>query len=261
MTARGTPYDLAFSADFERENFTAIRAEAEQRELTSWQPDEFLLLHAVAEPLRRSIVLRPGETRPGPGPNPETAVEQFAPLLFQGYHYWRFEKPLFVLTEPLFRFLVGDLHIGSWEQVPPAPAGYLQLPRNLLWARIAENAAPEAVDGFFWTMVGRGDARVPPFDRIDLLLVLGLVQGRPGFSVIPLSLELTEPQGHWGDEQARAAGRDFANNLPGGELQRLHALETTGEAWKLASRVFWYVAQHPDSFSQDTRELHLVNRG
>jgi hypothetical protein len=163
--------------------------------------------------------------------------------------------------EPLFRHIVTDFPpIGQWELVPLSAAGYLQLPRNLLWARIAEDAQPEAVDGIFWTMVGNGDALVPPFARADLLVVLGVIPGRPGYSVIPLRAELTDPQGHWGDEQARTNSPDFANNLPGGELQQLHAIETAGEVWKLISRVFWYGAQHPDALDPATRQLHLVSR-
>jgi hypothetical protein len=247
---RTFPYDLVFDSSFEEEHFTDISAEAEQRGITTWEPEQFLLLRAVADPLRSALA---GEEASG--------VEQFAPLLFQGYHYWRYEKHQYVVTEPLFRFLVGDLHIGEWEQVPLAPAGYVQFPRNLLWARIDETAAPEAVDGFFWTMVGTSDPLVPPVARADLLVVLGVLPGRPGFSVIPLSVSLSEPQGHWGDEQARDNGQDFANNLPGGELQQLHALETTGEVWKLISRVFWYGAQNPTAVAPDTREMRLVNRG
>jgi hypothetical protein len=245
---RTDPYALVFDAEFERRHFAAIESEAEQRSLVTWQPEQFMLLHAAAEPLRATLSTQ------------GSAVEQFGPLLFQAYHYWRFQKTHITLSEPLFRHVVNDFpRIGQWEFVPPAPAGYLQLPRNLLWARIADDAQPEAVDGVFWTIVGTGDARVPPFARADLLVALGLIPGRPGFSVIPLSAELTEPQGHWGDEQARADTRDFANNLPGGELQKLHALETAGEVWKLVSRVFWYSAQHPGAADPETRQLRLVN--
>jgi hypothetical protein len=246
---RSDPYSLVFDAEFENLHFQAIASEAEQRGLNTWQPEQFMLLHAVAEPLRATVATEGA-----------SAVEQFGPLLFQAYHYWRFQKSLVTVSEPLFRHVATDFPpIGQWEVVPLYAAGYLQLPRNLLWARIAEDAQPEAVDGIFWTMVGTGEPLVPPFTRADLLVVLGLIPGRPGYSVIPLSAELEEPQGHWGDEQARTNSPDFANNLPGGELQQLHALETAGEVWKLVSRLFWYGAQHPDALDPETRQFQLVS--
>jgi hypothetical protein len=238
---RSDPYSLVFDAEFEKRHFEAIASEAAQRDVNTSQFEQFMLLHAVAEPLRATVANEGA-----------SAVEQFGPLLFQGYHYWRFGKSLVALSEPLFRHVLTDFPpIGQWEIVPLSGAGYLQFPRNILWARIAEDAQPEAVDGIFWTMVGD--------ERIDLLLVLGLLPGRPGYSVIPLSAELVEPSGHWGDETARTDSPDFANNLPGGELQRLHAIETAGEVWKLISRVFWYGAQHPDAVDADTRQLQLVS--
>ena len=247
---RSDPYSLVFDAEFERKHFEAIQAEAEQRELSTWQPQQFMLLHAVAEPLRATVATESA-----------SAVEQFGPLLFQAYHYWRFQKQFFSVAEPLFRHFVTDFPtIGQWDLVPLGASGYLQLPRNLLWARIAEDAQPEAVDGIFWTMVGSNDALVPPFARADLLVVLGVLPGRPGYSVIPLSAELTDPPGHWGDEQARTDAPDFANNLPGGELQQLQSIETAGEVWKLISRVFWYGAQHPDALDPATRQLQLVSQ-
>jgi len=246
---RSDPYSLVFDAEFEKRHFEAIASEAEQRGLNTWLPEQFMLLHAVAEPLRATVANEGA-----------SAVEQFGPLLFQGYHYWRFKKPLVAVSEPLFRHLLTDFPpIGQWEIVPLSGAGYLQFPRNILWARIAEDAQPESVDGIFWTMVGTEDPLVPPYTRADLLVVLGLLPGRPGYSVIPLSAELAEPAGHWGDEAARTDSPDFANNLPGGELQRLHAIETAGEVWKLISRAFWYGAQHPDALDADTRQLQLVS--
>jgi hypothetical protein len=94
---------------------------------------------------------------------------------------------------------------------------------------------------------------VPPFPRLDLLVVLGMIARRPGFSIAELSIELPdEPQGHWGDAQARDSGKDFANILPGGELKNYHGIETSGEVLKLVSRCFWYMAQHPGALEAVT---------
>jgi hypothetical protein len=230
------PYLLAFADErFELTEFPAIREESEQTGVPATVPEHFLELRTVA-PLLREVLA-------------EGSVEQFGPLLFHAYHFWRYGKHVFGLTAPLSRELLGPFGtIGVWENVPPAPAGYLQLPRNLLWARIDENAPAEAIDGLFWVMVGENDPAVPPFPRLDVLLVLGLVSGRPGFSIAALDIELDgDPQGHWGDAQMRENEEDFANILPGGELQRLHGIQTEGEVFKLLSRCFWYIAQHPEA--------------
>jgi hypothetical protein len=243
---RVQPYLLAFADErFEQVEFPAIRQESENTGVATTAPEDFLELRSVAPLLRE--VLAEG-----------SAVEQFGPLLFQAYHFWRYDKQVFALTEPLTRSLLGSIpSIGHWEIVPPAPAGYVQLPRNLLWARIEEGSPAEAIDGWFWTMVGANDPAVPPFPRLDVVLVLGLMSGRPGFSIASLELQLDDdPQGHWGDAQMRERGDDFANILPGGELQRLHGMEAEGEVFKLLSRCFWYISQHPESIeSVDTAAL------
>jgi hypothetical protein len=89
----------------------------------------------------------------------------------------------------------------------------------------------EPVDGFFWTS---GD---PAVNAVDVLLALGVREGRPGVTVIELTSGPLPPEGHWGDIRARAAGADFDSVLPGGE--RLHGLSTAGEVLKLVSRLFW----------------------
>jgi hypothetical protein len=235
---RAHPYELAFADPaFEETHFPAMRAEIERVGVDGADPAQFLELRAVAGVLRTVL-----------DDALETAVARFGPLLFQGYHYWLFNQRTIELDVPALRNILGDHpEIGVWELIPPTGAGYLQLPRNLLWARIGPDATPEAVDGLFWTMIGSGDPLVPPFPRIDLLLVLGLVPNRPGFSVVEVSTPLgDDPQGHWGDAKARDDRQlDFANVLPGGELQQLHSLETTGEVLKLVSRAFWQLSRTP----------------
>jgi hypothetical protein len=243
---RQQPYSLAFADPrFEGEAFPLIEEEAERIPIRTSDPEQFLQMRGVAPVLRDVLITEQ-----------QTAVEQFGPLLFQAYHFWRFGKQVFAPTEPVLRSLLGELPaIGTWELVPPAPAGYLQLPANLLWARVADAAPAEAIDGVFWTMVGENDAAVPPFPRLDLLVVLGLIARRPGFSIAELSIELPgEPQGHWGDAQARESGTDFTNILPGGELKNYLGLETSGEVLKLISRCFWYVAQNPTALELVTEQ-------
>jgi hypothetical protein len=243
---RVLPYDLAFSdPSYEERHFPAMRAEVRQRNIDATAMQQFLQLHNVGVILRTVLV-----------DSEQTAVSQFGPLLFQAYHFWQHGWPVYELDESLFRALVGEPGaVGAWSWQAPAPAGYLQMPRHLLWARIDERATPEAVDGLFWTMAGPHPESWR-YERIEVLLVLGLVSGRPGFSIAQVSgAPDAEPGGHWGDAQMRTEGTDFGNMLPGGELQRLHALQTAGEVLKLVSRAFWYHAQHASALQRHSRAV------
>jgi hypothetical protein len=228
--ARPLPYDLAFAnADFEHAHFPAIQAEAARLGGDPSTPEQFLQLPGVAAILRSTLVEENA-----------TDVEQFGPLLFQAFHFWRFGKCVFELDEAVLRYLLAQsLELEPWELRAPAVSGYLRLPRHIMWARIHEDAAAEAVDGLFWTQIGR---------RLETLLILGLLPGRPGFSVAHVMGDTGQvPDQHWGNVQVRETQPDFANVLPGGELQHLHAIETMGEVLKLVARIFWYIAQHPEA--------------
>jgi hypothetical protein len=119
----------------------------------------------------------------------------------------------------------------------PAPAGYLQLPHQLLWTRIAEGAPAEAADGFFWSMPAAEEGARS--ERLDLLLVLGMRRGRPGASLVDVTVESAGELAQWADPEARPGGPDFGNILPGGELRDYLGLVTQAEVLKLASLCFW----------------------
>ncbi len=240
---RPTPYELAFGEGaFESEHFPAIRAEARERAVDAADPDRFLLLAAVGALLRE---LPPEGAGAG-------QLRELGLLLFQGYHFWLYGRRVFVVEPELARRLLArPPTVGEWELTPPHPAGYLRLPRNLVWARVAEGAPAEPVDGLFWTMVGRQDPATPPYDRLDTLLALGLRSDRPGLSVVPVAARLPGGPGHGADLRAREsppdapAPADFANVLPGGELGGLHSLVNEAEVLKLVSLLFWHAASHP----------------
>jgi hypothetical protein len=229
---RTLPYDLAFTAEFERVHFPAMQAEAARLGVDTGDPERLLQMPTAGIVLRTALVQ-----------NEVPEVEQFGPLLFHAYQYWRSGKIVYDLDEEAMRHLLGeDLMLGRWSLVAPSPAGYLRVPRNILWAKIQEDATPEAVDGLFWSLAGH---------RLDALLVLGMVPGRPGFSVAQVTGDVRdEPDGHWGNLRAREVQPDFANVLPGGELQGLHAIETVGEVLKLVARVFWYITLQPQAVQE-----------
>lgn len=237
--ARLTPYEVVFGASvFEEEKFPGIREEAGERGVDPAESERFLMLGSVGRLLGRML----------PEDAPGQTIEQYGRLLFQAFNFWRFDRQLFVLeSAPARRLTERPPRIGEWEIVPPHPAGYLQLPRHLFWARTEEEANPEPVDGIFWTMVGEEDPMVPPFRRLDLVVAMGLRPDRPGLSVIDIGEDLTGGPGHWGDGDARPDGRDFGNILPGGELEALHAFVTPSEVLKLTSLVFWHAAEHPEA--------------
>ena len=237
---RPLPYDLVFNDQaFEATHFPEIRAQAEHVDARTSEPIRFLHLPAVA-PLLREVVES----------SDHSATEEFGPVLFQGYHFWRYGKEVFSFEEPLLRELLStDPTDTPAELLPPRPAGYLQLPRNLIWARVADEAPAEAIDGVFWTMVGWNDPALPPFTRLDLLVVLGLIKERPGFSIaeIQAPFELAAPA-TWAAAPAREQGEDFTNILPGGELNNYLGIEAAGEVLKLATRCFRYLVEHPESW-------------
>jgi hypothetical protein len=228
-----SPYELVFgSAIFEADRFPGIREESESRGIAAEVPERFLLLGTVGALLQELL--------------PEGAgSEEFSrhgALLYQAYHFWRYGKRHFQVSEDEARALVKRApDSAGWNLVPPVRAGYFRLPRNLFWARIEEGATPEPVDGFFWTVASSVGGAEPKLERLELLLTLGLFPGRPGFSTIALEtpLERTDTFPRSG---ARPEGEDFANILPGGELQGWYGLITELEVLKLVSLSFGELA-------------------
>ena len=160
-----------------------------------------------------------------------TPFERFLPDPdFPGRHFDAIGRPAFLLETPVVRTLVET---EPWEgevdgDAPDLPASsYLQLPQHLVWARTGDGG-PGSVDGFFRTVVGES--------RMHLLPVVGLLEGRPGFTVLPLpGLPLTDAP-TWATAEMRHDGEDFASEMPGSELERLYEVQTAGEVLKLVAR-------------------------
>jgi hypothetical protein len=266
MTESPTPYDLVFGAPgFDEAQFEQMRAEDGGRAAA---PAELLMLPVGGQLLR---LMMPADTA---GAAHSALVIQVSALLFHAYRFWLHGKGVQrIPMEQLLPLLDGAVPPAEWSFRVPAEAGYIQLPRNALWGRVEEDAAPEPVDGFFWnapavpspsaeaapadeaaaateaavTEPTAGAAPVTAIARLDLLLALGVRAGRPGLSLVPVSVETPLALEQWARAEARPGGTDFANVLPGGELQGYHALTTQAEVLKLAALCFW----HLDSMAND----------
>lgn len=119
----------------------------------------------------------------------------------------------------------------------PRGAGYVQVPRNLLWTTPESGMRPEPVDGFFWY--------VPEEPLASLLLISGLIAGRPDLHVTLVQDAPLEDADIWEQQSMRDDGADFASTLPGGE--QLYALANLGEALKLAGRLLRLPTTPPKS--------------
>jgi hypothetical protein len=242
-TERQDPYTLVFGAESMDERlFPPIAEEAAARNQPLDDPDRFLFLSSVgkllqaiagAEPYERDAEPDARDAEPDDGR--KEAVRQYGRLLFHAFHFWRGGRVRRTLDEEKVRWLLDDVTtVGDWSLRPPADDGYLQLPRNLVWAAPAPNLQPEPVDGFFW-MMARPDG-LPA--RLHVLFALGVRPDRAGFSVIPATGVLDD-EPHWAEVDARPDGVDFETTLPGGELDELYSIESAAEALKLASLAFW----------------------
>jgi hypothetical protein len=221
MKDRAHPYDLMGFSD-DGEWLESVRAEAEQNQIDVEDRERFAMMLATGEMLQQLV----------PPDAPPEVIWQAAGLVFHCYHFRVNSKNTYQIDEPVLRELLATGFVaGPVATSPPAPAGYVQLPRNRVWSRIDADAPPEAIDGFFFT----GD---------ELLFVLGLNPGRPGFSVLAVRPAQGEgPVTSVAELKARDEGDDFANILPGGEMQGHFAITNNLEAMKLAARCFWHLGQ------------------
>jgi hypothetical protein len=240
--ARLTPYELVFGeARFEARTFPRILTEAEEQGLDSTELERFGFLSVGAETVREVI----------PTDAPPEAFEQYRLLLYHAFNFWRFGKRLYCLEPAVARFLVEAApELGGWELRLPHQSVYVQLPANLFWASVAPDVPPEPVDGFFACCTRRTDAFGRPFERLQVLLVLGIRRNRAGFSLISFDAEVVPGiTAQWTETAGREEGRDFRSLLPGGELAGLYSVLTIQEALKLVARALWYVDRHPGHVS------------
>ncbi|HEX6926945.1 MAG TPA: hypothetical protein VF167_16090 [Longimicrobiaceae bacterium] len=240
---RITPYEVAFAdTAYESEVFPAIAADAQFHGSDPLRLEPFSMLPATSEAVRSFV----------PPEAPAEAVEQYRTLLYHGYNYWSLGHTTYLLHPAAARFLVeAQPSMEGWELVLPRPSFYIQLPQNLFWGSIAPDATPEQVDGMFVTgypVTGRsGDL----FQRLEVLMVLGLRRDRAGFSVIPFDTEAGPGIASlWADAGTRDSGTEFESVLPGGAMSGLYSLVTVGEVLKLLGRILWYIDTFPGDVSE-----------
>lgn len=255
IAPRLTPYALVFEAPlFQEEHFPRI-ARDEDAFGVAQDAAQFIALDA-GEALLQAVL--PDEAvgpAAGPGRAPGGAsafvVDRYAALLFAAYRFWQGGREQYGFDEDTARMLLASQPTVSAWSLDEAPAvGYVQLPRHLVWAHADEDAPAEPVDGFFWV---RTDGEAP---GLAVVLVLGVRDDRPGFSVVDAS-DALPAEGHFANRPGRVGEPDFANFLPGGELQRLHGIRTGAEALRLASLCLWYITRHPEAVSGEGSERQV----
>ena len=244
--ARTTPLDLAFpEADALRSAMERILEEAEVRGADAGDLGAFAMLMSV-----NSILRELG----GKGASQE-AILQHAALLFHAYHFARAEGRVHLVSTGAARRLVEESgwaaegsDSGEGPPLLPAPAGYVQLPRHLFWVHGDPSGPAEAVDGFFWTWSAQRGGEGA--GSLHLLLATGMRDGRPGLTVAPLPEVPLDEAAEWLSTRCRPEGDDFANTLPGGEMEGLLAFTTAGEVFKLVARLFAYMVRLPEAVVQ-----------
>ncbi len=232
--ARVTPYELAFPGrGFVEAAFGAIEAEAGARGSDLHDPGRFMLLGEVGR-LVRDIQ---GDDRGA------EALQRYGALTFHAFHLHRSGECLVLLEATVARYLIEtEPSWGGWNGDPPAPAGYIQLPRHLFWSQQGSESPPEALDGLFWTVCSGG--------ALWITAVSGIHPARPGFSTLPLPRIPVAEIPRWIREKVRVEGPDFATTLPGGDLDRLYSVTTVGEVLKLTARVLGYWASVPGALGK-----------
>jgi len=237
-TARLTPYELAFmDGDFESRVFPMIQDEAEGRGEDPARRERFVFLGTGGDSIREII----------PPDAPPEMLEEYRALFYHAFNFWRFGRRLYVLDQPVARYLVeGAPRLEDWRFTTPFDSLYLQLPPNLFWASIGTDVPPEPVDGFFITICTGCDPLDVDFTDVQVLMVLGIHRMRAGFSVVPFDTEVGDGIPPVWTEPGRDAGMDFENVLPGGEIAGLYSILTTAEALKLVARAMWYIENHAE---------------
>jgi hypothetical protein len=222
--ARLTPYEVAFPDPTRLDALAAaVDEEASRRSIDPTGLDAFLGLGAVGELLAE---LHGEET-------PRVALLEHGTLAFHALRLRRAGTPIYLLSTAAARRLVEAVPTAAPK--PVTSAGYLQLPQHLFWTSVA-GAAPESVDGAFWTVAEA---------RLHILPVTGMRPDRPGFGTLSVPDAPIAHAADWLRATVREGGNDYGSDLPGAQLDGLYAIRSVGEILKLMARFFAHVAERP----------------
>lgn len=184
------------------------------------------------------------------------AIHRYAVLLHQAFLFERAGSAVLLPVTGVVRYLVDGAPRVEGGLVPPADAGYVQLPQHLVWVGGAGAGSeapdpddgrraghPESVDGMFWSL--------GPAGTLHLLLALGVRGDRAGLSVVPVAEAPWADAAGWLDASVRPGGDDFVTTLPGAEFDGLYSFQAAGEPLKLFARLCAYLAAFPDAVRRE----------
>ncbi|HET7585710.1 MAG TPA: hypothetical protein VFK13_12420 [Gemmatimonadaceae bacterium] len=252
MNLTPTPYELVI-APLEESVFPAIRSEAEQRGTDPRRRDQFILLGHVGATL---AAMEPEDA-------PPDALQEYAEVLYQGFQFWRWGRRLYVFDETVTAALLAPrVELRDWELAAP-PACYLRFPYQRLWARVADEALFEPLDGCFVTCDDR-DAQGGGPTHLRVLAVLGARSERAGLSLVTHTLDLAPADvSRSADAPWRDGAPPFANALPGGERNGYRAVVTISELEALVLRALHHLDRHSETLTAEPppageRHTHLA---
>lgn len=244
---------------FPDDRFPAIDEEARERGVDTGNPAAFVMLGAV-QGILADLCTDDAAA--------ETAHDHGGVLYF-AYRMWRAGPSVASVQAGTLRELLATRRArppqsDDWTAALSEQAGYIRLPRHLLWleegeagepgdrnapdppaSHAAEPAGyegtpgalsppPESVDGLFWAADRTG--------AINLALVTGVRPDRPGYGFVPLPPQPLSTLPEWAAGPAREGGGDFTTSLPGAELDGLLGIRTPAEVFKLAAVLLRHLA-------------------
>ncbi|MDQ6831317.1 MAG: hypothetical protein M3081_20850 [Gemmatimonadota bacterium] len=233
VAARLTPYERILEPLEERE-FPAIRDEAASRGTDLRRRDQFQMLASVGATMQELIT----------DDAPAEATDEYAELLFHAFQFWMFGRRLYAFDREVTESLLApNVDLGIWILAAP-PSCYLQLPNQLVWARLAADAPYEPVDGCF-VFVDETQPAPDAGAHLRIQLLLGVRPDRPGVSLVSYRTDLDPRTAtQHATDPWRADGTPFANTIPGGERKGFYSISTTSELEAFVLRALWYLDTH-----------------
>lgn len=147
--------------------------------------------------------------------HPEAAAE-YLTLLYAAFRYWEAGERVLAVQRATLEPVLDVVPRGRIEV--PGAACYVRLPAQWFWARVADDAPHEPVDGMFVAAGSRGD-------EVTVVAVLGLRPDRGGFSQIAVSAHPADV----GAAPALARPDRFAPVMEGGARAGVRSLVSVAE--------------------------------